>query len=89
MNKFMLVMTGLLAVFLLNGVASAEKDKIIHDAEYAIIEAQNGEQWAQDDKVIDAKLAELRKKMEESRRTLSIFYLMMWGLVKLEWTSSV
>ena len=62
MNKFMLVMTALLAVFLLNGVASAEKDKIIHDAEYAIIEAQNGEQWAQDDKVIDAKLAELRKK---------------------------
>ena len=38
------------------------KGKIIHDAEYAIIEAQNGEQWAKDDKSIDEKLAKLRKK---------------------------
>jgi arylsulfatase len=35
---------------------------IIHDAEYAIIEAQNGEAWASDDKAIDKKLAEIRKK---------------------------
>ena len=35
---------------------------IIHDAEYAIIEAQNGEAWAADDKVLDKKLAEIRKK---------------------------
>jgi arylsulfatase len=33
---------------------------IIHDAEYAIIEAQNGEAWAADDKVLDEKLAEIR-----------------------------
>ena len=37
-------------------------DKIIHDAEYAIIEAQNGEQWAKDDKEIEKKLAQIRKK---------------------------
>ena len=35
---------------------------IIHDAEYAIIEAQNGKAWAADDKAIDKKLAEIRKK---------------------------
>ncbi len=35
---------------------------IIHDAEYAIIEAQNGKSWAADDKVLDKKLAEIRKK---------------------------
>ena len=40
----------------------AAKDKIIHDAEYSIIEAQNGEKWSADDKRIDEKLAELRKK---------------------------
>jgi arylsulfatase len=37
-------------------------DKIIHDAEYYIIEAQNGEQWAADDKKIDRKLADIRRK---------------------------
>ncbi|MFC1657080.1 sulfatase-like hydrolase/transferase [Candidatus Moduliflexota bacterium] len=36
--------------------------EIIHDAEYYILEAQNGEQWAADDKVVDAKLEEFRKK---------------------------
>ena len=35
---------------------------IQHDAEYAIIEAQNGEVWAADDKAIDKKLAEIREK---------------------------
>ncbi len=41
--------------------ASAWAKDIIHDAEYYIIEAQNGERWGADDKRIDAKLAELRK----------------------------
>ena len=35
---------------------------IIHDAEYSIIKAQNGEAWAADDTVLDKKLAEIRKK---------------------------
>ena len=35
---------------------------IIHDAEYAIIEAQNGKAWAADDKTVDKKLADIRKK---------------------------
>ena len=41
--------------------ASDKSTEIIHDAEYKILEAQNGQQWAADDKAIDAKLAELRK----------------------------
>jgi arylsulfatase A-like enzyme len=51
-------------VFLLGtgAVAAKEDGKIIHDAEYYILEAQNGEKWAADDKQIDEKLAELRKK---------------------------
>jgi arylsulfatase len=53
-SLLMLTLSGFLTV-------SAE-GKIIHDAEYAIIEAQNGEAWAADDKTIDKKLAEVRKK---------------------------
>ena len=43
-------------------VSAHATDKIIHDAEYAIIEAQNGKAWAADDKALDKKLAEIRKK---------------------------
>jgi len=48
----------LVGLLLLGPFASAQE--IIHDAEYAIIAAQNGEAWAADDKVIDEKLAEIR-----------------------------
>jgi hypothetical protein len=42
--------------------AQTEKPKIIHDAEYYILDAQHGQKWAVEDKDLDAKLAELRKK---------------------------
>jgi arylsulfatase len=35
---------------------------IIHDAEYYVVEAQNGKRWAVEDGELDAKLAELRTK---------------------------
>ena len=35
---------------------------IQHDSEYYILEAQNRERWAADDKTVDAKLAEFRNK---------------------------
>ena len=37
------------------------QNKIVHDSEYYILETQNGERWAADDKSIDAKLEEFRK----------------------------
>jgi arylsulfatase len=37
-------------------------DEIIHDGEYNFLKAQHGEKWAKEDKDIDAKLAEIRKK---------------------------
>ena len=37
-------------------------DGIVHDAEYYILEAQNGERWAAEDKELEKKLAELRQK---------------------------
>ena len=53
----------LLFVFSLMPATSAmAKDKIVHDTEYYILEAQNGEQWAKDDKSVDAKLADFKKK---------------------------
>jgi len=41
--------------------AQAKKGEIQHDAEYAILEAQNGERWAADDEAVDTKLAEIRE----------------------------
>jgi arylsulfatase len=46
------------------GASIAGAADIIHDAEYYIIEAQNGEQWAVEDSELDKKLAELRKKYD-------------------------
>ena len=41
---------------------TAGASQIVHDAEYYILEAQNGERWAAEDKALDEKLAELREK---------------------------
>jgi arylsulfatase len=43
-------------------VSTNAAEPIQHDAEYSILKAQNGEAWAADDKAIDKKLAEIRKK---------------------------
>jgi len=51
-----------LSVVLLGGITKAQSDGIVHDAEYYILEAQNGERWSAEDKALDARLAELRKK---------------------------
>jgi arylsulfatase len=40
----------------------AHSKDIIRDAEYRILEAQNGERWAQDDEAIDRRLSELRAR---------------------------
>ena len=37
-------------------------DKIVHDAEYYVLEAQHGKTWAAEDIVLQAKLDELKKK---------------------------
>jgi arylsulfatase len=51
-----------LALLLITGAGAAkENGKIVHDAEYYILEAQNGEKWAADDKEVDRKLAEFRQ----------------------------
>jgi arylsulfatase len=42
--------------------AQANERRIVHDAEYYILDAQNGAKWAAEDREINARLAELRKK---------------------------
>ncbi len=60
MNTTIRILQGLAISSL--GATALHADGVIHDAEYSIIEAQNGERWQADDKLIDAKLAEIRKK---------------------------
>ena len=55
-NKAILIL--LVGVFALE----AQAKDIIHDAEYYILEAQNGKVWAVEDGKLDEKIAELREK---------------------------
>ena len=50
------------AAFVIAGCGVTQAKDIVHDAEHYILEAQNGEKWAAEDKDLDKKLAELRKK---------------------------
>ncbi len=51
-----------LLFFGVDAQAAGRSSQIVHDAEYSILEAQNGERWATEDKALDKKLAEIRKK---------------------------
>jgi arylsulfatase len=64
-NRFyyLILIYAALAFLLVTGAVAAKEDgKIVHDAEYYILEAQHGEKWAADDKEVNRKLAEIRKK---------------------------
>lgn len=50
-------------------------DKIVHDAEYYILEAQNKDKWAVEDKSLDEKLAEFRK--QNGGAPPNIFYILI------------
>jgi len=50
------------------------RGRIVHDAEYYILEAQNGKRWAAEDRELDAKLAELRKKHGQPPNIIHIMW---------------
>jgi len=50
-------------------------DDIVHDAEYYISLAQNGEKWAADDKIVDEKIAAFRE--QNGGRPPNIFYILI------------
>ena len=60
-SKFCVLLTIVLTVAFA-AVAGEAVANIVHDAEFYILEVQNGERWAEQDKEIDKKLADLRKK---------------------------
>ena len=67
---------GLAAILFLIGAGTLwAADEIVHDAEYYIIEAQNGERWGADEKVIDQKLAEFRRR--NGSRPPNIIYILL------------
>jgi len=67
-NAFIATLLGLLVV------GSAAAAEIVHDAEYYILEAQNGERWAAEDQELDAKLAELREKYGQPPNIIYILW---------------
>ena len=48
---------------------------LVHDAEYYILEKQNGERWSVEDKDLDERLAEFRKK--NGGKSPNIFYILI------------
>jgi arylsulfatase len=61
MRKTQIAMSAMVCASLLcSGLLAASE--IVHDGEYYFLEAKHGEKWAKEDKVIEAKLAEIRKK---------------------------
>ena len=64
-----------LKILIMGAIVPAQAQDVIHDAEYYIIEAQNSERWKADDKSIEAKLAEIRKKNGNKRP--NIVYILL------------
>jgi arylsulfatase len=56
----LIVIYAVLAVLSSTGAMAVKaSDKIVHDGEYNFLVAQYGEQWAKEDKEIDANLQKL------------------------------
>jgi arylsulfatase len=54
---------GLTALVLVTGAATVQAaGEIVHDGEYYFVQQQYAEQWAAEDKQVDKKLAQIRKK---------------------------
>ncbi len=47
---------------LISAPTKAAEQAIIHDAEYYILQAQNAEKWAADDRAVDKILAAFRER---------------------------
>jgi arylsulfatase len=58
--KFLTILIG--ASMIMGLGTSSLSAKIVHDAEYYVLEAQHGEKWAAEDVELDTRLAALRKK---------------------------
>jgi len=66
-------LVSLIAGMLLLASTAGARD-IVHDAEYYVLEAQNGEAWAAEDKGLATKLAELKKKFGQPPNLVHIMW---------------
>ena len=48
--------------FVALAAANTAAEDFVHDSEYYVLLAQNGEKWAMEDKALNRKIAELREK---------------------------
>lgn len=55
-------------------VTHAHAEEIVHDAEFYILKAQNGEKWVDQDKELDAKLAALEAKFGQKPNIVYILW---------------
>ena len=71
MKKYLLILASIgIAIWTGQGMA---KD-IVHDAEYYILEAQNGERWATEDEQIDTVLAQMKEKFGQPPNIVYILW---------------
>ncbi len=54
--------------------ALSQQDGIVHDAEYYIVNEQNGERWSAEDRKLAQKLAELRQKYGQPPNIIHIMW---------------
>ncbi len=58
----------------LSTAALAQQPEIVHDAEYYVLKAQNGERWSAEDAEIDKRLAALREKYGQPPNIVYILF---------------
>ena len=71
----LLLSLGALVAMSVSAVTLSQAAELVHDSEYYILEAQNAEQWAVDDKAVDAKLAAF--KTENGGKPPNILYILI------------
>lgn len=72
MNRYLPTFALLLTGFYATTAPAAEK--IVHDAEYYVLEAQHGERWAKQNQSLEVKLEELRKKYGKRPNIIHIMW---------------
>lgn len=63
-----------LTALCLMSVGAVSAADIVHDSEYYVLEAQNGERWTAEDNEIDAKLAQLREKYGQPPNIIHVMW---------------
>ena len=74
MKKLFLQAAMTLSIILLTS-AEVNARELVHDAEYYVIEAQNGERWRADDKLIEGKLADFYSR--NGNKPPNIIYILL------------